>query len=238
MGEHLSRDDTSVASSNFECSICLDMSRDPVVTMCGHLFCWACLHQWITVHSALEECPVCKACVKDKIIPLYGRGKVGFTTPETKTVHDLNVPRRPSAHQSYVTAASMPPAADFEHHQFINHRNRVNRGERYIPSVPAATGFQHQSFTSHQNHVNRVGNSTYSAAAFGLFPALFGYHMITFPEYGSGVYSGTAHNRSYRLPAIGNMTSEQRRLNAQQEFVLYWFLILLASFAILCLLLF
>ena len=28
----------------FECCICLETSKDPVVTTCGHLFCWACIY--------------------------------------------------------------------------------------------------------------------------------------------------------------------------------------------------
>ncbi|GLJ07950.1 hypothetical protein SUGI_0078200 [Cryptomeria japonica] len=34
-----------------------------------------------------KECPVCKATVvEDKVIPLYGRGKVGSVDPRTKSV--------------------------------------------------------------------------------------------------------------------------------------------------------
>ncbi|TWW65563.1 E3 ubiquitin-protein ligase RNF5 [Takifugu flavidus] len=31
--------------ASFECNICLDTARDAVISMCGHLFCWPCLHQ-------------------------------------------------------------------------------------------------------------------------------------------------------------------------------------------------
>ncbi|KAF0923819.1 hypothetical protein E2562_007682 [Oryza meyeriana var. granulata] len=44
----------------FECNICFEMASEPVVTSCGHLFCWPCLYQWLHVHSTHKECPVCK----------------------------------------------------------------------------------------------------------------------------------------------------------------------------------
>ena len=36
---------TCELSLSFQCNICLDVARDAVVSMCGHLFCWPCLHQ-------------------------------------------------------------------------------------------------------------------------------------------------------------------------------------------------
>ncbi|KAJ1739524.1 hypothetical protein LPJ68_004602 [Coemansia sp. RSA 1086] len=61
------------ASDEFSCNICFDTATDPVLTLCGHLFCWSCLVQWL---ERSATCPVCKAgCDKDKVIPVYGRGK-------------------------------------------------------------------------------------------------------------------------------------------------------------------
>jgi hypothetical protein len=36
------KDDLSDAGL-FECNICLEMAKEPIVTLCGHLFCWPCL---------------------------------------------------------------------------------------------------------------------------------------------------------------------------------------------------
>lgn len=58
----------------FECNICLDTAKDAVVSMCGHLYCWPCLHQWLETRPHRKLCPVCKAAIsKEKVIPLYGR---------------------------------------------------------------------------------------------------------------------------------------------------------------------
>lgn len=27
----------------YDCNICLEIAREPVVTLCGHLYCWPCL---------------------------------------------------------------------------------------------------------------------------------------------------------------------------------------------------
>jgi len=39
--------DDEKKESAFECNICLDVASDAVISMCGHLFCWPCLHQWL-----------------------------------------------------------------------------------------------------------------------------------------------------------------------------------------------
>jgi E3 ubiquitin-protein ligase RNF5 len=62
-------------NSSFECNICLDPAKEPVVTPCGHLFCWPCLYQWLHAHSLHSECPVCKGEVLEvNVTPIYGRG--------------------------------------------------------------------------------------------------------------------------------------------------------------------
>lgn len=62
--------------STFECAICLDFVKEPVVSLCGHLFCWPCLHTWLETRPNRQFCPVCKAAIsRDKVVPLYsGRG--------------------------------------------------------------------------------------------------------------------------------------------------------------------
>ncbi|KAI4895864.1 hypothetical protein NFI96_030371, partial [Prochilodus magdalenae] len=70
----------------FECNICLDTARDAVISLCGHLFCWPCLHQWLETRPSRQQCPVCKAGIsRDKVIPLYGRGSTSQEDPRLKT---------------------------------------------------------------------------------------------------------------------------------------------------------
>lgn len=81
--------------SMFECNICLDTAKEAVVSMCGHLFCWPCLHQWLETRPTRQLCPVCKAAIsREKVIPLYGRGSTTQEDPRSK------VPPRPAGQRT------------------------------------------------------------------------------------------------------------------------------------------
>ncbi|KAL0739100.1 hypothetical protein Bca4012_015310 [Brassica carinata] len=90
------------SGGDFDCNICLDQVRDPVVTLCGHLFCWPCIYKWtyttnnsrqrVDQYDNMKEstkCPVCKSDVSDStLVPIYGRGQ---KIPQSGS----NVPSRP-----------------------------------------------------------------------------------------------------------------------------------------------
>lgn len=64
-----------LSSSNkpdeFLCNICIRRPSNSVVTLCGHIFCWACLYGWM--HNKEKPCPVCKNLLtKGTIVPIYG----------------------------------------------------------------------------------------------------------------------------------------------------------------------
>ena len=81
-------------SHPFECNICMDVAGDPVVTLCGHLYCWQCIYTWSAGHS--ETCPVCKAPIpKSAIVPIYGRGRPQFDPRSHPMPADL-IPKRPA----------------------------------------------------------------------------------------------------------------------------------------------
>lgn len=99
-------------SSFFECNVCLDIASEPVVTCCGHLFCWACLYRWLFVHSRTKECPVCKGEVTDKTVtPIYGRGDQS---------------RVPKALDPNVKIPSRPPANRIESWRQSIHRDTLS----------------------------------------------------------------------------------------------------------------
>ncbi|XP_022854830.1 E3 ubiquitin-protein ligase RNF185-like [Olea europaea var. sylvestris] len=85
---------------DFECNICFELATDPIITVCGHLYCWPCLYKWLRLYSRSQGCPVCKALIREeKLIPLYGRGKVP-TDPRSKPVLGVEIPNRPIGQRS------------------------------------------------------------------------------------------------------------------------------------------
>ncbi|KAL3614136.1 hypothetical protein CASFOL_042210 [Castilleja foliolosa] len=82
-------------TGDFECHICFDLAQEPIVTLCGHLYCWPCLYQWLQIHSHSHECPVCKAIVdEEKLVPIFGRGKSN-RDPRSSAVPGIIIPNRP-----------------------------------------------------------------------------------------------------------------------------------------------
>ena len=53
-------------NSTYECNICYELAREPVVTMCGHLYCWPCLYRYVdkaNLELANETWHLTLACV-------------------------------------------------------------------------------------------------------------------------------------------------------------------------------
>eukprot|EP00978_Attheya_sp_CCMP212_P011300 scaffold27859_cov55-Attheya_sp.AAC.2 len=104
--------------NRFACNICLDAVSEPVVTRCGHLYCWPCLYRWLEPGMLPHErpggpghpdgggvlfnesrrcCPVCKAnCTVPTLVPIYIRNidppapSTDRTLPRTHTLSDAS----------------------------------------------------------------------------------------------------------------------------------------------------
>ena len=77
--------------------LAVQLASEPVVTLCGHLYCWPCLYRWLQVQNHARTCPVCKAGVdRDKVIPIYGRGGNEDPRSKTKDAAEAEVPSRPA----------------------------------------------------------------------------------------------------------------------------------------------
>lgn len=84
------------AGNMFDCNICLDKAKDPILTCCGHLFCWPCFYKLSYTYSDNKECPVCEGEVTEEgIIPIFGNASVGSSDQFYSNENGLRVPARP-----------------------------------------------------------------------------------------------------------------------------------------------
>ncbi|XP_057430972.1 E3 ubiquitin-protein ligase RMA1H1-like [Lotus japonicus] len=121
---------TETESSNgcFDCNICLDIAHEPVVTLCGHLYCWPCIYKWLHVQSdslAPDEhpqCPVCKVDISHStMVPLYGRGHA--PRGGKASCCDLFTPPRPPASGAQALLGTSSSSQNSQQQQQLQYRN-------------------------------------------------------------------------------------------------------------------
>lgn len=92
---------SSVPGGYFDCNICLERAEDPILTCCGHLFCWGCFYQLPFIYLNIKECPVCDGEVTDtEVIPIYGNGDGDDGGGDSKAKREecgIRLPPRPNA---------------------------------------------------------------------------------------------------------------------------------------------
>ncbi|KAJ2237066.1 hypothetical protein IWW45_001293 [Coemansia sp. RSA 485] len=140
----------SEANDEFSCNICFDTATDPVLTICGHLFCWSCLVQWL---ERSATCPVCKAgCDKEKVIPVYGRGK-----EEKDPRLNTNIPNRPAGQRP-------PPPPSRQPNQFFGFDPFAVPGSFHSMGMARA---------------RTPGGGTVFVGGLGFIPSLMGFYSLT-----------------------------------------------------------
>ncbi|XP_015932531.1 uncharacterized protein LOC107458846 isoform X1 [Arachis duranensis] len=92
------------AGNYFDCNICLKMARDPVLTCCGHLFCWPCFFRLSYAYANARECPVCEGEVMITCItPIYGSVGVNDSDQLESEENGCEIPARPCARRVKVS---------------------------------------------------------------------------------------------------------------------------------------
>jgi hypothetical protein len=87
--------------TSFECNICLDSAKEPVVTPCGHLYCWKCIYQWLGQPNRTLVCPVCKSGItKEKLIPIFTKENAGDPRGDKEEAKEGEIPGRPHGQRS------------------------------------------------------------------------------------------------------------------------------------------
>ncbi|XP_066343299.1 E3 ubiquitin-protein ligase RMA1-like [Miscanthus floridulus] len=154
----------TTGSGCFDCNICLDFAAEPVVTLCGHLYCWPCIYEWLrpgvestasdNSSSARRQCPVCKATLSmDTLVPLYGRGG-----NSKKSLNGMAIPRRPMVHRETVEQQNAQSNVnDQRYHQSMEdnpqhqpllqaHHHPIPNGFDFIyPPAPVGRGLIHST---------------------------------------------------------------------------------------------
>lgn len=145
-----------IISSNdngcFDCNICLESAHEPVVTLCGHLYCWPCIYKWIHVQSSPIEpdhqqtCPVCKAEISHaSLVPLYGRGTSKSESDEAKKLQmGLGIPHRPPPYSLNAMLASTRRSNSHPgqqlHPSYFQSRSRPFHYQQYFPHMYGGYG--------------------------------------------------------------------------------------------------
>jgi E3 ubiquitin-protein ligase RNF5 len=202
----------------FDCNICLESAHEPVVTLCGHLYCWPCIYEWLQVQISADEsdpeqnpeqtCPVCKANISQaSLVPLYGRGASPSDSKGKKPHLGLVIPNRPSPCGGLNTLISTTTSTSHSSQRL--HPN-------YFQSQAQSQSFHHQQYFPHPYEGHDANASTYLGGT-----AMTGYFSPTIGMFGEMVYArmfGSSYTSLYPYPASYPPTgiSSTRRMRRQE----------------------
>lgn len=219
-------DSENITSGAFDCNICLETVQDPVVTLCGHLYCWPCLYKWLHFQSLSAEnqdeqqqqCPVCKAEISQaSLVPLYGKGQT--TKPSKGKASHLGttvIPRRPPAPACGVDTPRST--------QQLHHGNYSYQSRQYHPNPGGyGTGTTSSTLTPSGAMANMFDPTT------GVFGETF-YARV----FGDTITNLYTYPNSYHL--VGGTSPRYRRHVMQADKSLNRICFFLFCCAILCLL--
>ncbi|KAI4333971.1 hypothetical protein L6164_018716 [Bauhinia variegata] len=210
-------------SGSFDCNICLDSVQDPVVTLCGHLYCWPCIYKWLRFHSENQEqqrprCPVCKSLVSQtSLVPLYGRGSTRKPYKGKASPVGMAIPPRPSgpawmldSSTSTNNTSTFPqPASQFYQRHYPYHPQQFN----------SAT-------TNYTSSATNASDSTFGVFGEMIFARVFGNRVTNLHTYPD----------SYRLTGNNNPRIRRQLMQADKSLSRISFFLLCC--VVLCLLLF
>ncbi|CAA7043428.1 unnamed protein product [Microthlaspi erraticum] len=157
----------------FDCNICLDTAHDPVVTLCGHLFCWPCIYRWLDVQKSSpvsiiqhQNCPVCKSNISiGSLVPLYGRGMTSSSSSSEATM----IPKRPTSsplNNLIHSASSLNPSLHHHHH---HHHHHQGQSPRHFTATESSTDLANAVMMSFLYPVIGMFGDMVYARMFGTF---------------------------------------------------------------------
>ncbi|KAL5560840.1 hypothetical protein UlMin_037051 [Ulmus minor] len=148
----------------FDCRICFNMPIQPVLTSCGHMFCWTCFFHLPYAYSTAKECPVCTGEVTDmSIVPIYGNGNGKGNGNGIGDNTNLKAPPRPrarrvdSSRQQQITRG-LSASLEERIRQLTDIVGRL--GERSSPSSVPPLSQQPPSFSTLSSTLNSAMDYT------------------------------------------------------------------------------
>lgn len=222
----------------FDCNICLESCHEPVVTLCGHLYCWPCIYKWLHVQSSSFEsderprCPICKEFISSSsLVPLYGRGRSSSESEGKKQQLDLTVPARPPALGLNTMLATSASVSSDSHQQnsrnlFRQDNQAYNEQQQYFPNP----------FSNNSSMPPTLGSPTTSSS---FSPTINMFSEIVFAGiFGSSDTNMFAYPYSNSYPLLGSGSPRMRRHEIQLDKSLNRVSIFLFCCIALCLILF
>lgn len=193
----------------FDCNICLEYAHDPVVTLCGHLYCWPCIYKWFHFQSASlasdehPQCPVCKAEISHTtVVPLYGRG-------QTPTGADL----KGKAPHLGMVIPPRPPAFGTQELANTSHSTQ---------QLPYRNPYQSRHHNPHQYEEDNpsplfnLGGSTAQSGYFHPVVGMFG-EMVYARVFGNPESLFPYPPNSYRLMGSSNPRLRRQEMQADKS---------------------
>lgn len=198
------------ANGCFDCNICFDSAADPVVTLCGHLYCWPCIYKWLHVQISSNEpentqnCPVCKASITpSSLVPLYGRGTSNSDSESKKSHLGMAVPRRPPPSmntQPHSNAASALHPSQELHPNYIRSPSHPIYHQQYFPQAYGDFASYAPSYLGNAV-ITSLLNPTIGMFGETVFTRIFGSvdgNLLTYPAYNNNSIAGNASSRMRR----------------------------------------
>lgn len=149
----------------FECYICYNPATEPVLTKCGHLYCWPCLYKWA---RTAETCAVCRATVNEfNIICLQTPSWSTEEDSAAKADENSGIPPRPQPSPPEVSKAVRPivHAINRDSDEKIEGRDRLDvdqvastyrRRWELIGDLVYSMQLQYEMIQPHDQNINAV----------------------------------------------------------------------------------
>ncbi|KAE8790427.1 hypothetical protein D1007_35280 [Hordeum vulgare] len=210
----------------FDCNICLEFAVEPVVTLCGHLYCWPCIYEWLRRDagggSAGRPCPVCKAALTvASLVPLYGRGGSRSNKSRLRPA----IPCRPTVHRGAVEGQSAQTSGGSGRRHVSTEPDSPTRSSRHAHAGAAQFDILYppRPLGRGMNAVHPTAGGVLGGMALALLPSGF---------------RGQAPAPGYPMSELQNLSPRLRRQHMEVERSLHQLLFFLFVFVVLCLLLF